>query len=363
MLLGPREETGEEPVRGFVTTADRSATAGLFGLALLLGIVPAFGQGASPQSWLDPTLLAAAKSEGSVVVYTSTNEQEGLPLFKIFEDATGLKVNYVRGTDTLLMSRMAIEMRAGQSSFDIVFSSAAHKLPSQALAEYVPPQASAIAPDARDPSKRWHGVYANYNAPAYNTHKVQAGELPKSYEEFAKRPDWAGKVAIDGTDVEWLKAMFQFYGEPKATQLIRDIVATVKPVVTDGHLALARSVAAGEYWISLNNYVMLSTNVKVAGGPVEIFPLDPVALFFSEVGINAKAPHPNAARLAANFMLSQECQQFLSKFGRLPTRQDVASNPPGVIELLTTKKVVTTLFKPEEEKKWQQTFAALFKPR
>jgi iron(III) transport system substrate-binding protein len=328
-------------------------------VALALSLAPAGGQGAPP--WLDPALLAAAKREGSVAVYTSTNEQEGLPLFKIFEEATG--INYVRGGDAMLMSRMAIEARAGQTSFDIVFSSAAHKVPAQMLAQYVPPQASHISPEARDPDQRWHGVYANYNAPAYNTQKVQAADLPKTYEEFARHPEWGGKVAIDSTDFEWLKAMFQHYGEPTAMQLIRSIVAVVRPVVTDGHLALARSVAAGEYWISLNNYVMLSTNVKVAGGPVEIFPLDPVALFFSEVGVNAKAPHPNAARLAANFMLSQECQQFLSKFGRLPTRKDVQSNPPGIVELLTTKKVVTTLFKPEEEKKWQQTFAALFKPR
>lgn len=330
-------------------------------VVLALDLTPAGGQGAPP--WLDPALLAVAKREGAVAVYTSTNEQEGLPLFKIFEDAIGIKVNYVRGGDAMLMSRIAIEARAGQTSFDIVFSSAAHKVPAQMLAQYVPPQASEIAPEARNPDQRWHGVYANYNAPAYNTQKVQAADLPKTYEEFARHPEWAGKVAIDSTDFEWLKAMFQHYGEQQATQLIRSIVAAVKPVVTDGHLALARSVAAGEYWISLNNYVMLSTNVKLAGGPVEIFPLDPVMLFFAEVGINAKAPHPNAARLAANFMLSQECQQFLSKFGRLPTRKDVQSNPPGIIELLTTKKVVTTLFKAEEEKKWQQTFAALFKPR
>ena len=317
-------------VHGFVR--ERSAAAGLVGLAaLLLALAPAYGQGTSQhsQSWLDPALLAAAKGEGSVAVYTSTNEQEGLPLFKIFEDATGIKVNYVRAGDAMLMSRLAIEARAGQTSFDIVFSSAAHKVPPQMLAQYVPPQASSIAPAARDPDQRWHGVYANYNAPAYNAQKVQVAELSKTYEEFAQHPEWAGKVAIDSTDFEWLKAMFQHYGEQKATELIRSIVAAVKPVITDGHLALARSVAAGEYWISLNNYVMLSTNVKLAGGPVEIFPLDPVALFFSEVAVNAKAPHPNAARLAANFMLSQECQQFLSKFGRLPTRNGVSTNPPG----------------------------------
>ena len=101
--------------------------------------------------------------------------------------------------------------------------------------------------------------------------------------------------------------MFLHYGEQKATQIVKDIVATLKPVVTDGHLAMARATGAGEYWISLNNYVNLSMNVKLAGSPIDVWALDPVALFFGQVGVNAKAPHPNAARLAANFMLSQEC--------------------------------------------------------
>ena len=97
-------------------------------------------------------------------------------------------------------------------------------------------------------------------------------------------------------------------------------MATLQPVLTDGHLAMARSVGAGEYALALNQFVNLSENVKIAGSPIEVFALDPVALFFGEVGISALAPHPNAAKLAANFMLSQECQQFLAKFGRIPTR-------------------------------------------
>jgi len=149
----------------------------------------------------------------------------------------------------------------------------------------------------------------------------------------------------------------------KALQIVKDIVGTVKPTLTDGHLAMARATGAGEYAISLNNYVNLSINVKLAGSPIEIFALDPVALFFGQVAINAKAPSPNAAKLAANFMLSQECQQFLAKFGRLPTRSDVKDNPPGTVDLLRKKKVITTLLTPEEERGWQRRFAELFKPR
>jgi iron(III) transport system substrate-binding protein len=334
--------------------------AGLIGLTLVLGTGPA---GAQAPSWLDPGLLPAAKAEGSLIVYSSTNEQEGLPLFKLFTEATGIAVEYVHASDAVLMSRMGIEFRAGQRSYDIVQTATINKMPPQMLAQYEPPEATNISSQARDPDKRWWGVYANYNSPAYNTERVKASELPKSYEEFVQRKEWAGKVAIDGTDNEWLKAMLEYFGEREGTDLVKRIVATLRPVVTDGHLAMARATGAGEYWVSLNNYVNLSMNVKLAGAPIDVWPLDPVTLFFGQVGVNARAPHPTAARLAANFMLSRECQQFLAKFGRLPTRQDVQSNPPGVIAMLTQKKVITVLMSPDEERKWQRLFDQLFKGR
>jgi iron(III) transport system substrate-binding protein len=310
-----------------------------------------------------PELAAAAKAEGTLIVYSSTNEQEGLPLFKIFEEATGIKVEYIRNADSPLMSRVAIEYRANQKSWDLFHTTTVNKLPPQMLAQFEVPEVKNIAPEGRDPGKRWYAVYANYNSPAYNTQKVKASELPKTYEDLARRKEWAGKVAIDGTDNVWLKAMLDYYGKEKGTQIVKDLVATLQPVVTDGHLAMARAVGAGEYALALNQFVNLSENVKIAGSPIEVFPLDPVALFFGEVGISALAPHPNAARLAANFMLSQECQQFLAKFGRIPTRADVASNPPGIVDLMQTKNVVTELLSPEEERTWQRQFDSLFKAR
>jgi iron(III) transport system substrate-binding protein len=334
----------------------------LAGLAALTAAAPAIGQ-ESAHPWLDPALVAAAKGEGSLIVYSSTNEQEGLPLFKIFEQATGIKVEYVRNADSPLMARAAIEYRANQKAWDLFHTTTVNKLPPQMLAQFEVPEVRNIAPEARDPGKRWYGVYANYNSPAYNTQKVKASELPKTYEDFAKRKEWAGKVAIDTGDNVWLKAMFDYYGEQKGTQLIKDIVATLQPVVTDGHLAMARAVGAGEYALALNQFVNLSENVKIAGGPIEVFPLDPVALFFGEVGISALSPHSNAARLAANFILSQEAQAFLAKFGRIPTREDVASNPPGIVELMQSRKVVTELLTPDEERKWQRSFDMLFKGR
>jgi iron(III) transport system substrate-binding protein len=334
-------------------------TAGLAGLLLAAGLSHAAAQ---DHPWLDQKLLAAAKAEGGeMTIYSSTNEGEGLPLWKIFEQATGIKVNYVRGSDSMLMSRMMLEFRGDQKSWDIAQTATINKVLPQLLLQFDPPEAKSILPEARDPGRRWYGLYANYNTPDYNTQHVQASDLPKTYDDFAQHKEWAGHVAIDGTDNEWLKAIFEYYGEDKATALVKNIVATLQPVLTDGHLAAARSVGSGEYWLSLNQYVNLAMNVKLAGGPIDYFPLDPVALFFGQVGVSAKAPHPNTALLAANFIISQECEKFLATFGRIPTRADVESNPPGIVQAISKKKVITTLLTPQEEGKWQKLFNQLFK--
>jgi iron(III) transport system substrate-binding protein len=335
--------------------------AGLAGL-LLSAALAAHASAQEAHAWLDPKLLEAAKAEGGeMTIYSDTNEGEGLPLWKLFTEATGIKVNYVRGADPPLMARMVLEFRGNQKSWDVAQLGTIDKIPPQLLLQFDPPEAKNISPDARDPGKRWYGLYANYNSPAYNTQHVKASELPKSYEDFAQHKEWAGHVAIDATDSEWLFAMYQYFGEDKATKIIKDIVAAISPVITDGHLAMARSVGSGEYWVALNNYVNLTMNVKLAGGPIDYFALDPVALTFGAVGISVKAPHPNTALLAANFLLSKECEAFLAKFGRIPTRADVESNPPGIVAAISKKKVITVLLSPEDEHKWQQRFNDLFK--
>jgi iron(III) transport system substrate-binding protein len=340
----------------------RLKVSGIAGLLLASGLVA--NACAQDHPWLDAKLLAAAKTEGGeMTIYSSTNEGEGLPLWKIFEQVTGIKVSYVRAPDSVLMSRMMLEYRGNQKSWDIAQTATVNKMLPQLLLQFDPPEAQHIAPAARDPGRRWYGLYANYNTPAYNTEHVKESDLPKTYDQFTQHPEWAGHVAIDGTDNEWLKAIFEYYGDDKGAKLIQSIVATLKPVITDGHLAQARSVGSGEYWLSLNNYVNLTMNVKLKGGPIGYWPLDPVALFFGQVGVSSQAPHPNTALLAANFMLSQECETFLATFGRIPTRADVESNPPGIVAAMNTRKVITVLLTPEEERKWQKLFDQLFRGR
>src|SRR6476660_8189056 len=324
----------------------RVTLAGLIALLLIAAASPGRTEDTQAPSWIIPDLAVAARAEGSLTVYSSMNEQEGLPLWKMFEDATGVKVNYVRSSDSIILSRIAI----------------VNRLPNDALLQFDPPEAPGLIPQARDPDRRWYGVYANYNTPAYNTNLVRKSELPKSYEEFLDHKEWAGKIALDDTDDEWLSAIIEYYGEERGKKLLKDIAAVLRPVMVDGHLALARSVGAGEYWLALNNYASLTVNVRLAGAPIDFWALDPVALFFGSVGVNAQAPHPKAALLGANFMLSRAAGQLLTKRGRMPTRADVPVNPSDVGERLNDRKIIATIFAGEAQKKWQGLFKEIFRP-
>jgi len=131
------------------------------------------GAAQAPRPWLVPELLAAAKSEGgTLIMYASMNEEEALPYWAIFEQATGIKVNFVRMSDSNIRARVAIEHRAGQHSWDIVATSPVYRLGNEILAPFDPPQAKDLIPQARDASRRWYmPAGAGTAIPATTTHR------------------------------------------------------------------------------------------------------------------------------------------------------------------------------------------------
>jgi ABC-type Fe3+ transport system substrate-binding protein len=126
---------------------------------------------------------------------------------------------------------------------------------------------------------------------------------------------------------------------------------------------MARSVGAGEYWVALNNYTNLAINVKLKGGTIDYWALDPVALFYGQVGVSVDAPHPKTAILAANYMLGKDAQKQLTVAGRIPARKDITPNPPDTVTKLGDKKVIVKELSGAENKDWQKKFSAIFSGR
>ena len=212
-----------------------------------------------------PELLTAAKTEGELTVYGSMNEAEALPFWKSFQDATGVQVNYVRSSDTQIMARVAIENRVRQRTWDSR-SPPPCRVPARVPGAVRP--AGGRGPDGRraPADRRWYGVYANYNAPAYNTKIVKKADLPKTYDEFPAHKEWSGKIAIVGTDTEWLAAMFSYYGEERARTLVKSIAArSIRCSPTAIWRWRARSVPANTGSRS-TIFCRSTVNVKMSGG-------------------------------------------------------------------------------------------------
>ena len=330
----------------------------ILGVLALVSPAPA---GAADGPWTpDAALLAAAKPEGSAVLFSSNYEEEVLPQLARFEQATGLHVDYIRSTDTALLARIQLETRAGKQSWDVLNTPAVELLPKEWLLAWAPAEAQALDAQARDPENRWFGTHAILHVPAYNKTKVKEADLPHSYADFAKHKEWAGHVAIDFTDRDWLSALVGTVGQAEGKSLIQSIVSTLHPALYKGHLALARALGSGEYWLNLNNYANLVLNAQLAGDPVDFFVLDPVVATYGEAGINARAPHPNAGKLLLAFLVSAEAQSMRTRWGRIPTRPDVATNPPGLMDRFKDKKIVRASLTAEEDQRWQKTFNEWF---
>ena len=317
----------------------------------------------TPESWIVPDLLAAAKAEGGLTVFASMNEQEALPLWKRFEQATGIPVSFVRASDGQLTSRILIEARANQSTWDLLSTTTVTRLPPDLRRVFEPPQAAQIFATARDPQKRWYGVTANYNAPAYNTERIKAAELPKTIEEFIGKREWRGHVSIDGQEFHWLRSLVMQYGEDKGRKLAKDLFAALEPTPIDGHLALARAIGSGDAWVTPANYINLTINQQINHAPTDYWGLSPVGLFYTQIALNPRAPHGKTAELAANFLLSKETQSFITGQGRLPVRADVTPNPSDAVSKLGTANIVPLEFTQEEEKQWQKEFQSLIRPK
>jgi ABC-type Fe3+ transport system substrate-binding protein len=317
--------------------------------------------GAADAVWAgDAALIAAARQEGSAVLFSSNNEEEVLPQLARFEQATGIKIDYVRSTDTALLARIQLEARAGKQSWDVLNTPAVELLPKEWLLAYAPPEAAGLLAQAKDPENRWFGTHAILHVPAYNTGKVKAADLPRAYGDFAKHPEWDGHVGIDFTDRDWLSALVGFHGEGAGKSLVQSIVGAVHPSLYKGHLALARALGSGEYWLNLNNYANLVLNAQLAGDPVDFFVLDPVVATYGEAGLNARAPHANAGKLLLDFLVSAEAQTMRTKWGRIPTRADVATNPPGLMDRFKDKTIVRASLTAEQDQRWQKTFNEWF---
>jgi iron(III) transport system substrate-binding protein len=94
--------------------------------------------------------------------------------------------------------------------------------------------------------------------------------------------------------------------------------------------AIVDQVINGEYPIALeifNHHTVISAN---QGAPVTWVPLEPILGIMAVASVVKNAPHPAAARLFMDFLISEECQQILARADYLPAMPSVPAKTPSL---------------------------------
>ncbi len=276
-------------------------------------------------------LVAGAKKEGALTLYTSIPEKDMAVLAADFDKRYGVKVNVWRASSVKVLQRAAAEARANRWDFDAAAISspemeAMHR--ELLLQEVRSGHHADLAPDAMPSHRAWVPQFLNVFVQAYNTSLVRKEDLPKSYAELVD-PKWKGRLGVEASDSEWYCGVLKNVGGEKGAKLFRDMVATAGWSVRSGHTLLANLVASGEVPLALTAYSYRIEQLKSAGAPVEWFGIDPVIGRANGAGVSRRPPHPNAALLFYEYLIS-DAQPLMVKMSYLAANTKIASSLRGV---------------------------------
>jgi len=301
-------------------------------------------------------LLERAKQEGSVTVYTSLAPTEATPLVEAFEKKTGIKVNLWRALSDSVVKRAVSEAQARRHAVDVVETNGPEMeslAREQVLAEFFSPHLADLPADIIPKHGLWVPDRLTFFVVAYNTSKVKASELPKTYEGFLD-PKWKGRIALEATDAEWMAGVVKTWGEARGMDFMRKLGAT-KPDMRKGHVLLAQLISAGEVEVGLTAYHANAQSFKKRGAPVDWAPVEPVIARPQGIGVARHAPRPHAALLFVDFMLGPEGQEMLNAMGRTPSSTKVKTDTSGMPFVMSDPAVTL-----DEADKWQQLWDRLF---
>lgn len=308
---------------------------------ILLGILGT-GQAARAD---DTALYEAAKREGAVTWYTAHFSGElAQDVGRAFtEKYPGVTVNVIRTTAQVAFARLSQDIKANNANCD-VFSSTdiGHYFDLKKkglLAQFVPGNAGQISPEFErfiEPGY-YYPAAAGLILITYNTKLVPPDQVPRNWPDLVD-PRWRGKVTVghpaySGYVGVWALQMRKLYGIDFFRMLEKN-----KPLIGRSVNDSVTMLNSGESAVAAGADATTQESALKGNPLAVVYPTDGAVLMVSPSAVMKNAPHPNAARLLMEYMLSADYSRVMVKGTAQPMRPDVAP-PPGLRPLSEVKLV------------------------
>ena len=295
-------------------------------------------------------LEAGAMKEGALQIYSTGTQNQ--PIVDAFaKKYPYVKVNFFRADGSSLARRWIEEYKAGRFLAD-VFDGGSTSLPPMrdagVLQAYKSPEMAAMREEGivgGPQGPLWANNYESYLSLGYNTKLISEAEVPKTYDDLLD-PKWQGKMAIAGSNTlgNWIGAAVLDKGE----DYVRKLGAQKVKIFNVSGRAVANLVVSGEVPLSPASFDSHIANSKSEGASVAWRALGGVYSTTGAVALALKAPHPSAAMLYIDFMLSKTGQEMFKQIGYASARNDIESKEkPSKVYYLAQRPNY-----PEESEKW-----------
>ncbi len=277
-------------------------------------------------------LVKEAKNERMVVWYAPMNREDLRQFTTGFEaEYPFLTVEVLTSGPQSLLNRILTEHRAGKYNYDTlnIRSSALYTLKkANAIMRYDTPYRRGLRSGFYDKEGFFNGIWASLLVYLFNTKQISRAEAPKSIDDLLQ-PKWKGKLGMDQDADDWLAALLDYYGDEKGKQIARSLGAQ-KLNIRNGRTLVSQLVAAGEFPVQIDAHHHEAVSLRQAGAPVDyIFPepFIPVKSVSAFV-MSSQPPHPHAAALLVDFMLSKKGQELAFRQKRWPAFKELATGGP-----------------------------------
>jgi iron(III) transport system substrate-binding protein len=311
---------------------------------LLFAIVATLGLSSAPAHASDAALVAAAEQEGSLTLYGCDPPQTPLYVARFKQLYPKIQVGtYVAGC-WQIYNRHVTERGAKRQTADVFFATedVMTKMSAEHLfSPYRTPELAHFAPAAAPAGKDYLIVKTLIYGMASNRDFTKGIPLPNDWLDYANPPAaWQDRVSYydprtSSAAFSLLAALVQNFGEQKTAAIYKGLVSIHAALAATTPAGLSKLVSGEQpimFYVMNNHY----SGVVAKGAPVDfhVATSGTPALNFG-IATTDGAPHPNAAKLFVDFMMS-EAQQMIQKNNEYSLRTDIKA-PQGMPALSELK--------------------------
>lgn len=284
----------------------------------------------------DAALVTAAKKEGEVVWYTTQIlDPLVLRLQDSFRKSYGVEIKPVRANSTDIALRIRSEGLAGKMEADVYDGTiTAEALKKESLAlKWLPDNARDLPADYVDPEGYWVATNYYINTAAFNTDLIKPGTEPKHWDDlldprFKGQMAWGNSASVSAA-AGFIGTALKALGEDKGMDYLRKLSGQrIASVGASARVVIDQAIA-GEYAISLQIFPEHAAGGADKGAPIRWIPMLPaMSANVSTTGVTKGAPHPNAAKLLLEYLISEEGQAIYRRAQYSPSHPKVPSIDP-----------------------------------